>query len=78
MINQFLVISYPVCGNVAIATSLKDFIVALIEFIHRCPKTSVLILLKRIQEGVAFWLADQKELMNKVFYLNTLPRQRPS
>ncbi|KAF8453163.1 Rap1-interacting factor 1 N terminal-domain-containing protein [Terfezia claveryi] len=65
MINQFLVTSYPICGDVAIVVSLKDFIVVLIEFIHRCPKTSVLILLKRIQEGVAFWLADQKEFMNK-------------
>lgn len=65
MINQFLVTSYPICGDAAIVASLKDFIVVLIEFIHRCPKTSVLILLKRIQEGVAFWLADQKEFMNK-------------
>lgn len=65
MVNQFLVTAYPVCEDVTLAISLKEFFETLIEFMHRCPKSSVLVLLKRIQEGLAVWIADAMGFLNK-------------
>lgn len=64
MINQYLVTTYLVCENVKSTEALKDFITTSTDFIKGCPKTSVMILLKRIQEGIAAWTADPKEYMS--------------
>ncbi|KAF8468891.1 Rap1-interacting factor 1 N terminal-domain-containing protein [Kalaharituber pfeilii] len=63
MINQFLVTSYQMSDDKNATTAVKRFVTAVVEFIRRCPRGSVLKLLKMIQDGVAIWMADQKNIL---------------
>ncbi|KAI5808576.1 Rap1-interacting factor 1 N terminal-domain-containing protein [Peziza echinospora] len=65
MVDQFLSTAYTVCEDQKSIQTVANFIVAVTEFVYRAPPTSLLLLLRRIQNGMAVWLADSKNLLIK-------------